>query len=295
MAISLFPTGLHNLVRNGLPSKTKRIVRTVDQQRSHLEVIAKKLHITDHEEWYEMTTTKLRQNGGSALVAQHGSLSKMLTTVYPEYPIFPYWLDYFLMYNWDLSKFTHVPRKYWDDLSNQRSFIDQLAKKLNVTSLEDWYKVNYSTLQQHGASGLLALKYGYSFRKLLTKLYPQYPWDPTRFNRGQRAPRGRWSDPQQQREFMDNLAKQLHITSHEDWHKVTHDILRQHGATGLLNRYNGSFSKLLTTLYPEYKKACRDLIMSIVTELKLSKVQDVVDVPIEYPMCTMPFLPVLDI
>ncbi len=51
---------------------------------------------------------------------------------------------------------------------------------------------------------------------------------------------------------MDEIAKQLNIQNPQQWYTVTFKLLRQYGATALLNRYNGSPSKLLASVYPEY-------------------------------------------
>ncbi len=56
----------------------------------------------------------------------------------------------------------------------------------------------------------------------------------------------------EQRSFMDDIASELNITNKEGWYNVDSKILIQHGATPLLKKYNGSVTKLLSTLYPEY-------------------------------------------
>jgi hypothetical protein len=69
-------------------------------------------------------------------------------------------------HNWILpihSKEEHVPyvpkfpstedRKpvgYWQDTKNQRAFFDELAKKLNIKSVEEWRKVSYDTFIKEG-------------------------------------------------------------------------------------------------------------------------------------------------
>jgi hypothetical protein len=69
---------------------------------------------------------------------------------------------------WDPLKFVRTPRNYWQNIDNQRSFMDNLAKKLNIllepnnvftkvdmTSPDDWYSMNEKTLREHGGRGLL--------------------------------------------------------------------------------------------------------------------------------------------
>ncbi len=89
---------------------------------------------------------------------------------------------YSFIYQWDHSKFMDVlavPKGYWDVLSNQRSFLDNLAKKLNISSPEGWYYLTCTTFRKHNGTGLLS-KYDNSPRKLLQAVYPEYP-RPSRF------------------------------------------------------------------------------------------------------------------
>jgi hypothetical protein len=42
------------------------------------------------------------------------------------------------------------PHGYWNDINNQRQFFDQLAEKLGVQRLEDWYEVDHSIVLKEG-------------------------------------------------------------------------------------------------------------------------------------------------
>ncbi len=82
-----------------------------------------------------------------------------------------------LIYNWDHSKFTshilNVPHGHWNHLHHQHSFMSSLAQSLNITSANDWLKVNQGAILKHGGAGLLA-KYSNSLSKILTTLVPEY-------------------------------------------------------------------------------------------------------------------------
>ncbi len=95
-------------------------------------------------------------------------------------------------------------------------------------------------------------------------------------------PRGHWDDVSNQLAFMNDLAKKLSITDTEGWFGITWATLRENEGSGLLKKYNNSLPKLLGTVYPYYQQICRDFILGIVSDLKLSKVQDAVNVPSEY-------------
>ncbi len=77
------------------------------------------------------------------------------------------------MHNWDLTKFRKMPQKYWDDKRNQRSFMDQLAKKLNIVDQDGWYQITKKALLLHGGGGLVR-KYSGSPALILRAIYPEY-------------------------------------------------------------------------------------------------------------------------
>ncbi len=164
--------------------------------------------------------------------------------------------------------------------------MDDLAKKLNIRDPEGWYKISKSQLQRNGGSALLQ-KY-HERSKLLMAVYPEYPWSVTRFKA--QLSSGYWSHIKNQRAFVDGIAKKLGIKEQQDWCQITVKYLQQQGAYGLLKRYNYSPSKLLATLYPEYKQMCRAFVTSIVQEYKLSQISDVLTIPTRYPYSSLGLL-----
>ncbi len=67
---------------------------------------------------------------------------------------------------------------YWNDIANQRLFMNNLAKKLQITDAKEWYHVSTTMLKHHGASGLLQ-QFNGSPSKMLKSIYPEYPTDDT--------------------------------------------------------------------------------------------------------------------
>ncbi len=59
-------------------------------------------------------------------------------------------------------------------------------------------------------------------------------------------------------------------------------MIRSHGGSGLIEKYHGSPSKLLASIYPEYREKCKQFVLRAVRELKVATVADLVHVPIEY-------------
>jgi hypothetical protein len=58
-------------------------------------------------------------------------------------------------------------------LANQRAFLDDLYKKMNMTSMDDWYKVSGADLEKHGGRALVT-KYNDSIMRMLKTVYPEY-------------------------------------------------------------------------------------------------------------------------
>ncbi len=73
-------------------------------------------------------------------------------------------------------------------------------------------------------------------------------------------------------------------------HNITTASITQHGGATLLRQY-GSIWRLLASLYPEYKQAGRAVIATIMKELKLSRVEQVVHVSMTYPSFSQYYLP----
>ncbi len=56
-----------------------------------MDDVARKLNILDKDSWYSVTTSTLLEFGGEKLLSAYGySLSALLQSVYPEYPLVRY-------------------------------------------------------------------------------------------------------------------------------------------------------------------------------------------------------------
>eukprot|EP01114_Cavostelium_apophysatum_P021760 TRINITY_DN7678_c1_g1_i3.p1 TRINITY_DN7678_c1_g1~~TRINITY_DN7678_c1_g1_i3.p1 ORF type:complete len:362 (-),score=85.74 TRINITY_DN7678_c1_g1_i3:265-1350(-) len=207
-------------------------------QRSFLDLLAKKLNIRDLDDWYKVKKKDFVENGGQALLNNYygGSVSKAITTLYPDHV-------------WKLHRFENVPRNYWADPKNRRSFFEDIAKGCNVKERSDWYRVSKNEIKRQGGSRLLQL-YSDSPSKALIASFPEYDWKIHEFNS---APLNHWSSLQNRRKFFDDLAHRLNIKSFEDWYNVSEADVSQNGGAGLLrSHYNGSHVKALVAIYPEH-------------------------------------------
>lgn len=95
-----------------------------------------------------------------------------------------YCSDYALEKNWNLYLF-HLPRRYWNDIRNQQTFLEWIAMQRGFRTHEDWYQfahngsvIPWSTqviwqkdMVSLGGGGLLE-KYNGSLIKALQTVYP---------------------------------------------------------------------------------------------------------------------------
>lgn len=72
---------------------------------------------------------------------------------------------------WKVEWFVKAPNKHWQDKSNQRAFLLQLAKELEIMKMSDWGRVNMKTVIEHGGSSLLGM-YGSSLYRTLQSVFP---------------------------------------------------------------------------------------------------------------------------
>lgn len=133
---------------------------------------------------------------------------------------------------------------------NRRNIFDEVGKKLRIKSLDDWYQVTLATVNSSSdAKGVLRF-YGKSLPKALLAIYPEHSWQLWRFR--SRDGFDYFDSEENQRIFISELSKALHINQLDDWYRVSLKDFDNHGGTPLLKRYNGLMLDLLQTLYPNH-------------------------------------------
>ncbi len=167
----------------------------------------------------------------------HKSVSKSLFRTYT-------------VFSGNASNLVHLSLKPepWGNFQHQRSFMDNLAKKLNINKLDDWYKVSSDTVKLHGGSELLSNYKGLLY-DLLQNVYPEYPM--IIFIIISSLPKYRWDMDKFTRIFMDDLAKKLNISTPEAWLKISWKTLQANDGERLLHKYN-SLARVLRVCYPQY-------------------------------------------
>ena len=146
--------------------------KELDNHKHWAEDLGKTLGYTTKEDWYDITQEQIYHNGGSGLLNHYynDSPQEFVMTVFPDY-------------DWVQCKFSKVPNGYWQELDNHKHWAEDLGKKLKYTTKEDWYDITAEQIYDNGGSGLLNHYYNGSPQKFVMAVFPDYDWDPSKFNK----------------------------------------------------------------------------------------------------------------
>ena len=140
-----------------------------ENQRTFLDSISEKLSIQSKHEWGDKQILVRKQPGMRGILNLYSSYYEMLRSVYPEK-------------NWDLYlEPTPLPKHYWSDLCNVKSFIERLAKKHRIHSMDIWHELTESVVYDSPGGRSLLQKYG-SLLNILRVSFPDENWEPIHFN-----------------------------------------------------------------------------------------------------------------
>jgi hypothetical protein len=132
------------------------------------------------------------------------------------------------------------------DFETRKNQLEDAAQQLGLKSMDDWYKVKVSDLLRLIGPNLLN-QYNRSIRKLLIGIYPNYDWKAWRFHA---VPKGFWKEPQNVRECIEWLGRQLNVKQLDDWYNIKTQDLETAGGAGLLKKFGYSISSILQICYP---------------------------------------------
>ena len=158
---------------------------------------------------------------GATFVRHYNSSPlQILSSAYPDF-------------NWQPWKFAKCPQNFWEDINNQKKFMDWASSELKIKDLSDWYAISHQVIIIRNSTnnkvftkvggGSLLSQYSGSLSKLLSQIYPDYNWLPWKFNKG---PHNFWADIKNQRKFLEWAGKELRINDMSDWYKITNKVVK---------------------------------------------------------------------
>lgn len=176
----------------------------------------------------------MKEHGGEKIIKKYGCVRRALQSIYPHHK----WLPW---------KFTErVPSGYWDDPQSQRSYIEWLGEELKVRRMEDWYSVTMKDAMKNGGATLVMTKYNGSPFEMISSILSEHKWEMQKL-------KGYWNDVENHRSFVKNrLTKELKIEKMSEWYNVKLKEIVEKGGGSLMERYNNSPSKMITTVMSEH-------------------------------------------
>eukprot|EP01114_Cavostelium_apophysatum_P022031 TRINITY_DN7837_c0_g1_i1.p1 TRINITY_DN7837_c0_g1~~TRINITY_DN7837_c0_g1_i1.p1 ORF type:complete len:347 (+),score=67.43 TRINITY_DN7837_c0_g1_i1:74-1114(+) len=129
-------------------------------------------------------------------------------------------------------------------LEEQRRLLEEVAKKLDVKRLEDWFQFNTNNIRENGGRALV--RRHRSIVSILRYVYPDQEWKEDDFGR-QRSP---WLSEDLQRHQLEKIGKELGVQTLDDWYRVrSEDILSR---CWFVTKFYSSMSQALMTLFPDH-------------------------------------------
>lgn len=161
-------------------------------------------------------------------------------------------------HQWQLWRFSQVPKGYWENHHHQKQFFDWLGQQCGIKDLSDWYNLNITDIATKGGSKLAAYHYehqrdgvdqGNMLINSLAQVYPDFPWQFWRFKY---VAKSLWEEPKTHKQYFEWLGDELGLKSTDDWYKVKVSDVRTRGGRVMLNtHYDGSLSKALQAVFAE--------------------------------------------
>jgi hypothetical protein len=209
----------------------------------HLETFGRNLGVTQLGDWYKIDGRKLPPYFSKRDTGL--SLQEMLKLKYPEH-------------NWEPWRFGRTPAGWWNEISNQRRFLDDhVIPGLGIKNFTDWYQVTTRQLDALGANVLLKMHRSNpdslpSIFLLVSKNFPEHTWHPWLFDQSHFR-KGYWKKIDWQRRYLDWLGGKLGFPSLESWYSMNPTTLSKWNGDELLSIYKKSSIKLFSAVYPDHQ------------------------------------------
>ena len=212
--------------------KPKKYWENQNNINKFLEKLKNHYNLKTIEDWKKLNYNQIMIFGGSRLLAKY-SVNEIKQLGCPEIKIkYP-----------EIKKITHVPKGYWENEENVKNFINKLTKELNLTTENDWIKLNSNDIKKLGGSVLLQR---YSIQKIKKIGFPAY-----NFSKKEKKPKGFWNNDENIKNSIEKLKVNLGDKTIEEWSQLKRKDLIPFRVNSLLNKI--SFQQLKFLCCPELK------------------------------------------
>lgn len=211
--------------------------RNPQNRLRYMQWLEKQLGIETLSDWYRISKEDFLRHGGSGMMSLFRCPSRAVKATFPDHE----WVPWF---------FVEIPHGYFADPTNRRLYMDWLGKRLGFQKPEDWYAVTHRTFEENAGQYILQHYYGQSPVAALREYYPDYDWKPWFFA----FPGSKfWKKPENRRQYLDWLGRELGFATPEDWKNLRHDhLLNNHGTT-LLKFYRRSLAIAMREYLPGHE------------------------------------------
>ena len=142
-----------------------------ENHKTYIDWLGKELGYKNMDDWYQITGQLIKNNHGRSLLGKYGdSTFIFLKSVFPDTEWLPWKLEI-------------APHGLWNDKENHIKYANWLGEELGYKNMDDWYQINKILLHDNHGSTLLQRKYKGSPKIFVTSIYPDYPWDLSKFKK----------------------------------------------------------------------------------------------------------------
>ena len=204
---------------------SRKNLKKLEYQEEYLQFLFKKFKLKTLDEWNEISLSQIKQNGGKKLLELYeNSKRSLLSTLYPNFP----WIFY--------SPF----EKKYHTHENRQLFFDRLFYQFKMITLDDWSEITKKMIFDNGGKFMLTNYYNNNIKKMLTEIYPNFPWNFHSF----RVIKNR-------QKIADQLFYKFNFKSLDDWLKLSKKI-KNNLKKYLPRSFLKNKKKILPIIYPNF-------------------------------------------
>lgn len=201
----------------------------------YVKWLGNKLQIEDMEGWYSVTAYTFHKHRGDTLLSLYNnSPAQLITDVFPNH-------------NWIIWKFK-LASNYFNDMQNQKRYMDWLGSKLNYNNKSDYYNLKLSDFTTHYGDKLL-MKYNNSPSRVVSHVYSDHDWKGWLFSEASNL---FWKDDQNVKDYMEWLGKKIEFNKMEDWYQIRCVHFFNNKGRSLLIRFGSSPFKVVTHVFKDH-------------------------------------------
>mmetsp|Transcript_29149 Transcript_29149/g.32371 ORF Transcript_29149/g.32371 Transcript_29149/m.32371 type:complete len:417 (+) Transcript_29149:158-1408(+) len=191
-------------------------------RRDAMDVIGKDLGLFTVDEFCNYSCKIIDTHGASGLSQYYNhSLWSCLVDLYPEFNFRP----------WEFR----VRKRFWTTGANMRDYFEEIARRVNVYTLDDWHRctrkelIAYQCFMFHNFKG--------SLFSALSLAYPKHKWLKSEMKYDDPRKITFWRSKTNQRQFLLDAQKTLNLEKTESWYRVSYDQIKKLGGSPLYKHW----------------------------------------------------------